>query len=136
MTSDDLKTALEGLTTERVQRLVDRLEADPTVTVTVGAWRPRCPMVLAGFDPVVAAPDAPEIRFAVIWDQVAAARPGHWWTRPVRLSAGRAASRADVQALLRSANRVLATRGAGDPDVQRELTGLQNRPQPGPGGSS
>ena len=42
MTIDDLQTALEGLSTQRLQRLVDRLAQDPDTKVTVGAWRPRC----------------------------------------------------------------------------------------------
>jgi len=44
---DDLQTALEQLSSERPQRL----EGDAAVKVAVGASRPHCPMVLAGFDP-------------------------------------------------------------------------------------
>ena len=116
MTIDDLQTALEGLSTERLQRLVDRLVQDPDVKVTVGAWRPRCPMVLAGFDPTHADQNIPERRFAAVWDQFAASEPRWWIPLP---SAGRTAIRSDVQLLLRRANAVLAYRAARD-DSNRE----------------
>ncbi len=110
-TYGDLQKALNGLETERIQRLVDRLESDPDIRVTVGGWRPRCPMVLSGFDPSTAAVSAPEVRFAKAWDQFALAAPWRWW-RPVQIFAARTARRSDVQLLLRNANRVLAERAA------------------------
>jgi len=113
MTIDDLQTALEGLSTQRLQRLVDRLAQDPDTKVTVGAWRPRCPMVLAGFDPrdVDLDLNLPEHRFAVVWDQFAASEPR--WRIPLPLAA-RIATRPDVQLLLRRASSVLAYRAARD----------------------
>lgn len=109
MTVDDLQTALEGLSTDRLQRLVTRLERDPDVKVTVGAWRPRCPMVLAGFDPRTETPNQPEHRFALVWDHFASSEARWWIPLP---SAGRTARRSDVQLLLRRANAVLAYRTA------------------------
>jgi hypothetical protein len=136
----DLQTALEGLTTERIQRLVDHLEANPDTSVTVGAWRPRCPMVLAGFDPATACPHAPETRFAAVWDRVAVPRRGRWWHLPLGFVPGRVARRGDVRMLLRRANAVLAHRAAVVPDAQREMTRIETRPahqaNPKPGGSS
>jgi hypothetical protein len=111
MNADDLHTALEGLATERLQRLVDRLEADPGVKVTVGAWRPLCPMVLAGLDPRATPANAPEVRFAMVWDHFAGVAPRRRWLPP-GLFPTRAARRSDVQLLLRSANEVLAERAA------------------------
>ena len=111
MTIDDLQTTLEGLSTERLQRLVDGLAQDPDIKVTVGAWRPRCPMVLAGFDPRHADSNLPEHRFAAVWDQFAASEP-RWWIPPP--SAGRIATRSDVQLLLRRASAVLAYRATRD----------------------
>lgn len=110
MTIDDLKTALEGLATDRLQRLVDRLEQEPDVKVTVGAWRPQCPMVLAGFEPLIAAPNAPEQRFAAVWDRFATRERQRLWLFPFTLAARRVASREDVKRLLRTANEVLAAR--------------------------
>jgi hypothetical protein len=109
MTLDDLQTALEGLSTERLERLVDRLERDPDITVTVGAWRPQCPMVIAGFDPVHATANEPEHCFAFVWDHFARPEQRHWI--PLR-SVGGTARRSDVQILLRRANAVLAYRSA------------------------
>jgi len=103
----DLTKALDALSTERLQRLVDRIEHDPDIEVTVGASRPQCPMVLAGLDPQTATPHGPEHRFAAVWDRCATAEPGWWMPVP---SAGRPARRSDVQLLLRTANAVLATR--------------------------
>ena len=105
MMINDLQTALEALSTERLQRLVDRLEQDPDIKVTVGAWRPRCPMVLAGFDPGDPDSNVPERRFAAVWDRFAASEP-KWWIPLPR--AGRTATRSDVQLLLRRANAALA----------------------------
>lgn len=48
--ADELRTAIDELATERIEQLVDRLEASPEPAVTVGFWRPSCPMVLAGFE--------------------------------------------------------------------------------------
>jgi hypothetical protein len=109
VTIDDLQSALEQLSTERLRRLVDRLERDPDVKVTVGAWRPRCPMVLAGFDPKTADANLPEHRFAAVWDHFASPEAKWWFPLP---STGRAARRSDVQLLLRRANAVLAYRNA------------------------
>jgi len=108
MTIDDLTAVLNELSTARLQRLTDRLEGDPEVPITVGAWRPRCPMVLAGYDPLSGSPGDPEDNFAHAWDRFAAPS-GRWHLRP-RL--GRDARRCDVQALLRAANAVLAKRAA------------------------
>ena len=107
MTIDDLQTALDALSTDRLQRLVDRLEQDPDIKGTVSAWRPRCPMVLAGFEPGDADSNVAERSFATVWDQVAASEPTWWIPLP---SAGRTATRSDVQLLLRRANAILACR--------------------------
>jgi hypothetical protein len=129
MTSaEELQKALGLLATERIQRLVDRLEAKPEVACTVGSWRPGCPMVLAGFDPRTASPSAPETRFAAVWDRVAVARRERWWSLPLSFGPGRVACRADVRLLLRTANSVLAQRAALVPDVQREMTRIEARP--------
>jgi len=107
----DLKSVLESLSTERIERLVNRLEDDPGALVTVGSWRPQCPMVLAGFEPLNSAPDAPEQRFASVWDEFASTNR-HGWRALLALMGerGRTARRCDVQALLRTANSVLAAR--------------------------
>ncbi len=110
MTSHDLQRALEGLSTERIRRLADRLEEAPDREVTVGAWAPRCPMMLAGFDPAAAATYTPEQYFEDTWNRFALPAPTPWWTVPVPLSAGRAARRADVQQLRRATHCVLAAR--------------------------
>jgi hypothetical protein len=123
--AEELRTALDELATERLQRLVDRLEATPEPAVTVRFWRPSCPMVLAGFDPATASPSAPEARFAAVWDRVAVARRRRWWSPPTALVPGRVASAADVRMLLRSANGALAHRAALVPDVQREMTRIE-----------
>ena len=109
MTFDDLTAALNGLSTARLQRLADALDRDPEATVTVGAWRPQCPMVLAGYDPLNGAADDPEDRFAHAWDRFAA--PACRWRLLPRL--GGDARCGDVQALRRLTNAVLAARGAG-----------------------
>jgi hypothetical protein len=105
----DLQDALEGLASERLQRLVDRLEHDPGIAVTVGSWLPHCPMVLAGFDPARGEPDCPEQQFAAVWDRFAAPRPRRRW-RALVWPAPQHARRADVQFLLRAASATLATR--------------------------
>ena len=107
MTVDDLQNALERLSTERLQCLVDRLERDRGIKVTVGAWRPQCPMVLAGFTPKDTDSNLPEHRFAAVWDRFATPEGRSWLRLPC---AGRAARRSDVQLLLRRANAVLAYR--------------------------
>jgi hypothetical protein len=111
MTIDDLSAALRGLSTARLQRLADGLERDPEVRVTVGAWRPQCPMVLAGYDsggydPMAGSGHGPEDRFARVWDGFASSASG--WRLLPRL--GKDARRDDVQALLRATNAVLADR--------------------------
>jgi hypothetical protein len=106
---DDLQTALEALSTQRLERLEDRLERDPDSEGMVGGWPPRSPMVIAGFDPTRALPNQPEHRFAQVWDGFA--RSAQKVLIPPR-STGRAARRADVQVLLRSASSVLAYRSA------------------------
>jgi len=103
---DDLTTALNGLSTTRLQLLADGLERDPEAKVTVGAWRPRCPMVLAGYDPMSGSGHGPEDRFAHAWDRFAS--PASAWGWLPRL--GRDARHSDVQALLRATNTVLAAR--------------------------
>ncbi len=125
--ADELREAVDELATERIQQLVDRLEATPEPAVTVGFWRPSCPMVLAGFDPATASPGAPEARFAAVWDRVAVARRRRWWSPPAALVPGRVASGADVRLLLRTANGALARRAALVPDVQREMTRIETK---------
>ncbi|HEY1775465.1 MAG TPA: hypothetical protein VGG41_04830 [Solirubrobacteraceae bacterium] len=105
-----LRSALAQLPVERLQRLVDALERDPDVALTVGSWRPQCPMVLAGFDPDNAAADAPERVFAAAWDAFATAEPRR--RRRLPWCSTRVARRADVQCLLRCANATLAARHA------------------------
>ncbi|HEX4115968.1 MAG TPA: hypothetical protein VHY18_08855 [Solirubrobacteraceae bacterium] len=106
MTIEDLTAALNGLSTARLQRLADGLERDAEVKVTVGAWRPQCPMVLAGYDPMSGSGHGPEDRFANVWDRFASSASG--WRLLPRL--GREARRGEVQALLRATNAVLAAR--------------------------
>lgn len=125
--AEELRTAIDELATERIEQLADRLEASPEPVVTVGLWRPSCPMVLAGFDPATASPGTPEARFAAVWDRVAVARRRHWWSPPAALVRGRVASTADVQLLLRTANGALAHRAALVPDVQREMTRIESK---------
>jgi hypothetical protein len=112
-----LHSAIRGLSTDRITTLVERLENDPTIMLTVGSWRPRCPMTLAGFDPATAPEDAPEKRFATVWDRVAERRRHGLW----RSSRGSVARRESVQALLRLSNMVLAERAA-DGAGHRSLT--------------
>jgi len=112
MTIEDLQTALEGLSTERIQRLVDRLEQDPSISVTVKAWRPQCPMVLAGFEPLTGPANAPEQRFAAVWDRYARAERRHRLPLPWDIASAQVACRGDVQRLLQRANAVLAQRAA------------------------
>lgn len=125
--AEELRAALDELATERIQRLVDRLEATPEPAVTVGFWRPSCPMVLAGFDPATASPGAPEARFAAVWDRVAVATRRRWWSPPAALVPRRVAAAADVRMLLRTANGALAHRAALVPDVQREMTRIETK---------
>jgi hypothetical protein len=102
--------ALEALSDQRLRRLVGRLEREPDVAVTVGAWRPQCPMVLAGFDPGGTALDTPEERFAFVWDNFATPagdasprrKPGQPTSWPAR--------RSETRALLRAAQRELRSR--------------------------
>lgn len=129
MTIDDLQRVLEGLSTERLGRLVDRLEEDPNVKVTVGAWRPSCPMLLAGCDPRTAGANLPEHRFAAVWDQFATTEAKWWLPLPSR---ARTAQRSDVQLLLRRANAVLAYRSARTRSDDRcgwHLSRLPHRPE-------
>jgi hypothetical protein len=125
--AEELRAAIDELATERIQQLVDRLEATPGPAVTAGLWRPGSPMVLAGCDPATAPPEVPEARFAAAWDRVAVSRRRHWWSRPAALLRGRAASAADVRMLLRTANGALAHRAAVVPDVQREMTRIETK---------
>jgi hypothetical protein len=119
--ADELRSAIDELATERIQRLVDALEATPEPAVTAGSWRPGSPMELAGFDPAAASPGAPEARFAAVWDR------RRWWSPPAALVRGRVASAANVRMLLRSANGALAHRAALVPDVQREMTRIETK---------
>lgn len=124
MTTEDLQTALEGLSTERIQRLVDRLEAEPDIEVTVKAWRPQCPMVLAGFEPLTEPANAPEQRFAAVWDRFARPERRHRLPMPWDVGSAHVACRTDVQRLLHRANAVLAVRadaggGRGDQLTRR-----------------
>jgi len=121
MTIDDLQAALEGLSTERLQRLVNRLERDPEIKVTVGAWRPQCPMVLAGFDPTHADSNLPEHRFAAVWDRLATPDT-RWWLLLLIPATGRPARRSDVQFLLRRANAVLAYRATQRSSCSRNIS--------------
>ncbi len=125
--AEDLREAVDELATERIQQLVYCLEATPAPALTVGCWRPSCPMVLAGFDPATASPGAPEARFAAVWDRVALARRRHWWSPPAALVPGRVASGADVRLLLRTVNGALAHHAAVVPDVQREMTRIETK---------
>ncbi|HUA47991.1 MAG TPA: hypothetical protein VMA77_22325 [Solirubrobacteraceae bacterium] len=125
-TLDDLQTALEALSTERLERLVDFLERDPDVKVTVGAWRPRCPMVIAGFDPSRAVANQPECRFAVVWDDFARSE---WRFRIPLPYAGRTARRSDVQLLLRRANAVLAYRSTRERPHEERHQRLRRSPR-------
>src|ERR1700679_762137 len=86
--AEELREAVDELATERIQWLVDCLEATPAPAVTVGLWRPGCPMVLAGFDIATASADAPEARFAAVWDRVAVARRRRWWSPPAAFLSG------------------------------------------------
>jgi hypothetical protein len=131
MTTEDLKIALEGLSTERIQRLADRLEREPEIEVTVKAWRPQCPMVLAGFEPLTEPANAPEQRFAAVWDRFARPERRHRLPLPWDLASTQVACRADVQRLLHQANGVLAARSARhDAPVQdaSAARGAQHRP--------
>jgi hypothetical protein len=114
---DDLQDALDGLASDRLQRLVDRLEHEPGIAVTVGSWLPQCPMVLAGFDPARGEPDCPEQQFAATWDRFAAPKPRQRW-RAVVWPAPQRARRADVQFLLRAASATLAGRASTLTPVQ------------------
>jgi hypothetical protein len=125
--ADELREAVDELATERIQQLVDCLEATPAPAVTVGLWRPGSPMVLAGFDPATASAEAPEARFAAVWDRVAVARRRRWWSPRTALHPGRVASGADVRMLLRTTNEALAHRAALVPDVQREMTRIETK---------
>lgn len=111
-----LETALESLPTPRIQRLVNRLELDPELEVTVGGWWPQCPMTLAGYE---ARQDAagcqfgPEHRFAIAWDHFAQREHRRWWHSVINTPYR--ARRSDVQALLRMANATLAHRAGRAP---------------------
>jgi hypothetical protein len=122
MTIEDLQTALEGLSSARIQRLVDRLEQEPDIQVTVKAWRPQCPMVLAGFEPLTEPANAPEQRFAAVWDRFARPERRHRLPLPWDIASAQVACRADVQRLLHRANAVLAARAARGEDL---LPGLR-----------
>jgi len=109
-----LYAALAELPLARLQRLAEALESNPEVELTVGSWRPRCPMLLAGFDPDYAPANAPERVVAAAWDAFACSQPRRrrrmpWCTTEV-------ACRADVQFLTRCANAILAGRSR---DVSR-----------------
>lgn len=116
MTIEDLQTALEGLSSARIQRLVDRLEQEPDIQVTVKAWRPQCPMVLAGFEPLTEPANAPEQRFAAVWDRFARAERRHRLPLPWEIASAQVACRTDIQRLLHRANAVLAARAARGED--------------------
>ena len=105
-----LRNALAQLPVARLLRLVDALERDPDVQLTVGSWRPQCPMVLAGFDPDNAEADAPERLVAAAWDAFARSEPRR--RRRMPWCSTRVACRGDVQFLLRCANATLAARHA------------------------
>jgi len=103
-----LDAALARLPIGRLRRLVDGLERDPDIEVTVGAWRPQCPMVIAGFDPGTTEINTAEEQFAFAWDSFAEAQAGDPSSgEPV--SAG-PARQSDVQTLLRMATAQLAHR--------------------------
>jgi hypothetical protein len=125
MTIEDLQTALEGLSTARIQRLVDRLEGEPATEVTVKAWRPQCPMVLAGFEPLSEPANAPEQRFAAVWDRFARPERRHRLPVPWDIASPQVACRTDVQRLLHRANAVLAERDSrgGDASTRAASTG-------------
>jgi hypothetical protein len=116
MTIEDLQAALEGLSSARIQRLVDRLEQEPDIQVTVKAWRPQCPMVLAGFEPLTEPANAPEQRFAAVWDRFARPERRHRLPLPWDIASTQVACRLDVQRLMHRANAVLAARAARGED--------------------
>jgi hypothetical protein len=110
VTTNDLQLALDGLSTDRIRRLADRLRQDPEPEVTVGAWVPHCPMMLAGFDPKAVSSYTPEQYFEDTWNRFALPAPTPWWGAPIPLSVGRPARRADIQRLLFAVNGVLDAR--------------------------
>jgi hypothetical protein len=117
MAADELQTALDGLPSERIQRLVDRLEQHPRAEVSACARGRRGPLTLAGYERRTDALETPETDFALAWDRLAGPEPLIRRRRPRlswRLSAPPAARRSDVQLLLRTANAVLAKRVAQD----------------------
>ncbi len=110
MISEPLAAALADLSTARVQRLVDVIERNADIQFTVGAWLPNCPMVAAGFEPERGyAAHCPERRFAAAWDRFAKPERRRLWV-PGFVPAVRYARQRDVQALLRAANELLASR--------------------------
>jgi len=114
MISQPLGAALADLSTARIQGLVDVIERDSDIQLTVGAWLPNCPMVAAGFEPERGyAAHCPERRFAAAWDRFAKTDRRHLWV-PGFVPAVRYARRRDVQALLRAANELLAARQLRD----------------------
>lgn len=133
MTADDLRYALSGLSTERIQRLADRLSADPGLEVTIGSWFPQCPMVLAGFDGTTAPPTAPERRFAAVWDRLARSERSRWPRWPWL---SKRARREDVQLLLRTANAVLALRRYGPHAAQTDAARSRARDRRWPAGQA
>jgi hypothetical protein len=102
--------AVEALSDQRLRRLVERLERQPDVEVTVGAWRPQCPTVLAGFDPGGPALNTPEERFALAWDNFATPPGDASLRRKAGQPASRPARRPDMRALLQAAQRALPSR--------------------------
>lgn len=125
-TLDELEAALDDLSTARLGRLVDALESEPDVKLTIGSWRPLCPMVLAGFVPNDDPAGAPEHRFASVWDRFARPEP-FWWIRSPMLTLS--ARRRDIQLLMQSANSVLARKIDHTGSCESDLTDPNGQPE-------
>lgn len=106
--TSELEATLAALPTGLVQRLVDRLETKPDLSVSVGSWR-NCPMTIAGINHFLVAEDGPEHRFANAWDSYAFPCARLTWRDFFVMSSSCTASRRDVQTLLRLCSAALAT---------------------------
>jgi hypothetical protein len=142
MAADELQTALDGLPSERIQRLVDRLEQHPRAEVSAFARGRRGPLTLAGYERRTDALETPETDFALAWDRLAGPEPVGQRRRSRlswRFSAAPTARRSDVQLLMRAANAVLAKRIAQDDahtissnESSPASSGIASEDEPGP----
>lgn len=142
MAADELQTALDGLDSERIQRLVDLLEQHPKGKVSACARGRRGPLTLAGYERRTDASQTPETDFALAWDRLAGPAPVRRRRRSWlswRFAASPAARRSDVQLLLRTANAVLAKRVAQDDEraissneSPPASSGVASEDEPGP----